>query len=192
MLLPGRFAGWIAILLIARCADLFFTYQYTPDLALERNPLVVATDGGWWVLLGVQLPVILVALFLMGFYERHKERLMPKARGLTPRAYWNRVYQRHDLPLGVSSEKSNPDKKMIFVALGFVLPRAIALNGIVLAVWAALNLRFSDSAYLMEQMFYFKPWVIVLAYALPVLLFQGLFYVLHYRAYCRREAVSAF
>lgn len=55
------------LFVLSRIIDAYVTWHYSPDLALEGNPIVNMTNNGWTTILVVQLLVIIAMGF---FYKR--------------------------------------------------------------------------------------------------------------------------
>lgn len=65
----SKYLIFFIVLLSLRMADLYLTYQITPDLSREWNPLVSYFNLSWQGFVGVQFMLVLLALFAFHNYK---------------------------------------------------------------------------------------------------------------------------
>ena len=172
----------IGMLLIAtRSLDLGCTYMCTPNLSHELNPLIKLTGSGWVGLMMIQIPFALLAIVLAAYYEMGPSRFLPACKPLSFSEFSSYFYckeRRSSLSLLLSRIY---DGRVVWFSLGYILPRAMCLNGLILGLWAMVVWRFSGEY--AELLLLLSPMVLLLAYLVPIVLFQMAFIHEQYRLY---------
>ncbi len=135
-----RFTLITVWILLSRFYDVYATYQHTPDLKKEANPLASVLHLGWG-------PILLVVILLTGyiiyaFYVSSfkKYNLLPPERGyrfipfsiylyLGKKAHWTAMFY-----------KFPKDIKRLNHYLGYMLAMGMAFAGVIsTAMWLLIN-----------------------------------------------------
>lgn len=128
----------ITLLLLTRILDILFTYQYTPDLNNEGNPLVLYFNFGWIEIFILQFVGVALIGFLLYKHMFNENNMNPKINGLSFNAFalhqyygieylniskrWNLFL---DYPKGLKRNR---------YILGWVLPAAAIVVGLELII----------------------------------------------------------
>jgi len=78
MAMTSKYVNFFIVLVFLRICDLYLTYQITPDLSREWNPLVSYFNLSWQGFLGVQLLLVCIALMAYHRYEQRKRNPVDK------------------------------------------------------------------------------------------------------------------
>ncbi len=181
----GRLVLLGVLLVVSRALDLLGTYLSTPELSNELNPVVRFSGSGWEGLLAVQLPFALLALAMAAYYEIGPSRFLPPRQPLSLNEFESHLYrdQRRSLVKLLFSRVE--DLKLIWFSLGYILPRAMCLNGLILGLWAITVWQWNHThgGVLLAA----SPIVFIAAYLVPIWLFQRAFVHEQYRMFAQQS-----
>jgi hypothetical protein len=174
---------------LGRIADTLVTYAFTPDLALEANPLASVLGFGWPTLIAVNLAAVAVVAFCTLLWCARPHTYEPSSDvhdlwTFASFACYGRVYP----PLAFLRRRllvPPTQRGHTLHLLGAVMPLTIALiSAIAVFSWAPLHGSNPSEAY---SHFYRMLWpVFPYALAIPTMWIAALFfYQLEFRRYQR-------
>ncbi len=135
-----KFTSITIWIIISRAYDVYATWQFTPDLSKEANPLVSIFGLNWGPLL-----FIIIGLLLYTFYALYINTfkifdLLPAEKGLKFSEFMTYVYLgKKDSWLSILY-KFPKDKRRLNYLMGYWLSRALVFAGIVSTImWMLIN-----------------------------------------------------
>jgi hypothetical protein len=126
--------SWVAVLLLTRAADAAVTFQYSPDLAHEANPVVRGFGGGWGALLVLNAVLLVGTFSLLALWWRRPLTDAPNVGSdsfwaFASRCRYGRVYSRGQFLARYLCNWRLP--RHFLRELGFVIPPAVSLLSLV-------------------------------------------------------------
>lgn len=128
---------WI---LLSRSYDVLATYQYTPDLKHEANPLASIFNFGWMTI--IPIVAIITGYIIYAYYQSTFKSypLHPQEKGYSFWQFATYLYLGKPAHWTATMYQLPKDKKRLHFYLGKVLTRCLAFAGIVSTVmWLLIN-----------------------------------------------------
>ena len=130
--------AWVVLLLLTRAADAAVTYQYSPDLKHEANPIVSVLGGGWGALLILNIVLLSGSFALLALWCRRPLALPSNAVvhdfwSFASQSRYGRVYARGEFLLRYLPFYGlrGPRWAQFARELGFVIPPVVSLLSLV-------------------------------------------------------------
>lgn len=170
-----RTLSLLVMLFVSRAADAGVTYHYSPDLALEGNPLVSVLGMGVTPFFAINIVLTLLVSALAVFDGRYRPRY-PVERGLSFSEFTTMYGFGEKTPLWRVIWRTPKDLKTFLQGCGYVLPRvAIPTSFYCAAIWYLIHH--------VEGIRRFHNWM----YPFGYLVLLGLLGMFTIGCYCRRE-----
>jgi len=172
-----KFISIFLLIIITRVADIVFTYQYTPDLKNEANPLVVHLGFGWKEIIIIQLVAIIYIGYLLYGHIYNRNDINPKIKNLSFNYF--ALQQCYGDKFTDTSKKWNilidypRNSQRIKYIMGWVLPMATIIIGFELVL---LHLSLRNS-----QIFRYYYWIILPAFYISIVFIFFLLYYVYMR-----------
>lgn len=135
-----KFAVLTAWIIFSRAFDAFCTYQHTPDLRKEANPLVSVIGMNWSLLLAVVGGLTVYTIFV--FFQRlfRPEDLMPSEKGMSFGDFSAWLYFGKKEHWSSMIYKIPGDWRRFNQWMGVTLPACMSFAGVVsTAMWLLIN-----------------------------------------------------
>ena len=180
----------IGLMALARAADVLVTYQYSPELAFEGNPMVRDFGMGWPFLLAVNFVAVALAGYCAyclwhqpGRYERSAE--VHDIWSFASFACYHHVYSKPTFLLRRLFCAPNSWRHTLRFFGAVTPPVFVAISAVAVFSWYAMyGLHWDGYSQLYNALWPFYPYAIVV----PVLwVSAALFYRNEYRRYCTEE-----
>lgn len=128
---------WI---IISRFYDAYATYQFTPDLKLEANPLVSILGLNWTGLLIIYCTLCLLILYLFYISSFNKFNLLPSEKGYSFKEFFTYIYLgKKDSFLKLFYKLPNSKGRLIQY-VGTLFPKMLSFIGIITTLmWLGIN-----------------------------------------------------
>ncbi len=164
-------------LIISRLADGITTYMVTPDLSLEKNPLVIYLNFGWFAMITLGVLLVLILIFLT--YIGQKYQNLFYIRSTTFSNYVADYFYEKRIN-SFSFMLKLPKFKKSIVFLGNTLPLTLIIYSLILTVSNILMYQY-DWYPILTHKFFVAKWI----FFLPLIIFLLLSINLLYRHYKR-------
>jgi len=153
----------ILLLLLTRLVDIVFTYQYTPNLSKEGNPLVVYFNFGWAEILICQFVGIILISWLLYSHIFNKSNMNPEVNGLSFNSfalhqYYGAEYLSISKKWNVFLDYPKGFQRNKYI-LGWVLPQAAIVVGLQLVI---IHIFLRENQTFRSNYRIILPWIYVL------------------------------
>ena len=135
-----KFISITVWIILSRAYDVYATWQFTPDLEREANPLASVLGLNWGAILFIIIGVLLYIFYTLYINTFKKYDLLPAEKGLKFSEFMPYVY------LGKKDKwfsilyKFPKDKKRLNYIMGYMLSRTLVLAGFVSTImWILIN-----------------------------------------------------
>lgn len=133
-----RFVALSSWILISRAFDAWCTFQHTPDLAKEANPLASVAGLGWSPLLGIVGLLSVYTVFALHQALFRPMDLLPPVPGYTFSQCVGFIYLGRKAEWHATLYQLPRDLRRFHTYMGHVLSRGVAFAGVVSTVMWAL------------------------------------------------------
>ncbi len=135
-----KFISITVWIIISRAYDVYATWQFTPDLSKEANPLVSIFGLNWGPLLFIIIGLLFYTFYALYINTFKKYDLLPAEKGLKFSEFMTYVYLGKKDSWFSILYKFPKDKRRLHYLMGYWLSRALVFAGIVSTImWMLIN-----------------------------------------------------
>lgn len=158
-----RFFTLLIFILATRAYDYYATYQFTPDLSKEGNPLVLITGSNWYFLTAILSVLILYVLYTLYVSIYQPINVISMEKGLSFGSFIAHAYFGKPEKFQSVLYKTPGDFKRVNYIMGELLPLSFLWTGIVTTImWLLIN--YTDNYYTNYHSYKLTILVIILGF----------------------------
>ena len=148
--------------------DAFVTFNITPDLAQEGNPLVYLADQGWTTLLIVNALVIFVTILILHYSIRFPADSYPTESNYSFQEFISQYLYNDKISFHKIYFFVPYNKKAILSFTGFLFPRVFITWSILIIIH---NVSILHSSLYQQYNLYWNLWIFVYTFLVPITFF---------------------
>jgi hypothetical protein len=127
-----KFISLTTWLVLTRAIDVYATFQYTPDLTMEANPLVsVFGLNSWSVLISIIVTLLVFVIYLYYIHIFKRDLPYPEEKGYSFSEFAGYLYFGKKRPWYEMMYRIPFDLKQNLQVMGVILPYGLAFAGLV-------------------------------------------------------------